>query len=98
MHQCPLCRMPTEGFREGNRFFLHCEECHLEMAEKERVSEDKVRPVTSGTDRPCHYCGATPSWAVVWSSDGGEREIYLCASCDDAEAQMLLEEGGEILD
>jgi hypothetical protein len=38
----------------------------------------------------CAYCGARPTWPVVWTyGDGAEHVIYLCAECDEAEIKAL---------
>lgn len=36
------------------------------------------------SQEPCAYCGARPTWAVVWDGDE-ERAVYLCAACDREE-------------
>lgn len=39
---------------------------------------------------PCAYCGARPTWPVMWSGrDIGDITIYLCALCDEGEAHAL---------
>ena len=51
------------------------------------------RMMTETTDRgshePCAYCGDRPTWPVVWTHDGAECVIYLCAECDDREIVAL---------
>lgn len=41
------------------------------------------------SQEPCAYCGARPTWAVVWEHNEGKDTIYLCAACDDAEAREV---------
>jgi hypothetical protein len=48
------------------------------------------------SNEPCAYCGARPTWPVVWTSDGQSHTVYLCAECDDDEARAL-EDGGDDL-
>jgi len=49
------------------------------MTTDENLPED-------GSNEPCAYCGARPTWPVVWSSeDGSSYTIYLCAECDEQE-------------
>jgi len=38
------------------------------------------------SNEPCAYCGARPTWPVVWThEDGSTYTIYLCAQCDEEE-------------
>ncbi|MCP9448129.1 MAG: hypothetical protein NNA22_11265 [Nitrospira sp.] len=41
------------------------------------------------SQEPCAYCGARPTWPVVWSHDGVTSSIYLCAECDANETDAL---------
>jgi hypothetical protein len=42
------------------------------------------------SNEPCAYCGARPTWPVVWTHDDGSAyTIYLCAECDDEEIVAL---------
>jgi len=53
--------------------------------------EDIDKPLPEGASHePCAYCGARPTWPVVWSSeDGSSYTIYLCAECDEAEIRAF---------
>lgn len=42
------------------------------------------------SQEPCIYCGARPSWPVVWRGpDGIESTIYMCAECDERETEAM---------
>jgi alpha-D-ribose 1-methylphosphonate 5-phosphate C-P lyase len=42
------------------------------------------------SQEPCAYCGARPTYLVVWEDDQGHRLFaYLCEQCDDAEILAL---------
>lgn len=71
----------------------YCETCKMTTdAEICPACGGKTYPPGAPQDIPCAYCGATPSYAVVWES-GGERETtYLCARCDDEEIGQLEKE------
>lgn len=45
-------------------------------------------------DIHCEYCGATPTWAVVWEADGKESVVHLCAQCDERETREIIEDDG----
>jgi hypothetical protein len=39
---------------------------------------------------PCAYCGARPTWPVVWTNDDGtEYTVFLCAECDEDEIRAF---------
>ena len=45
------------------------------------------------SQEPCAYCGARPTYPVVWEDDQGHRIcVYLCRECDSREIDAL-EEG-----
>jgi len=48
-------------------------------------------PMPEGASQePCAYCGARPTWPVVWTyDDGTEYTVYLCAQCDEEETMAL---------
>lgn len=49
----------------------------------------ETTPPETAKDIPCAYCGATPTYAVVWENDGEREVVYLCARCDDEESAQL---------
>jgi hypothetical protein len=55
-----------------------------------RESKMMTETTDRGSHEPCAYCGARPTWPVIWHYDDGEEHvIYLCASCDDREIKAL---------
>ena len=44
---------------------------------------------TSPSQEPCAYCGARPTWAVVYEMPGRTEAVYLCAECDEQEIKEL---------
>lgn len=45
---------------------------------------------TPPSNEPCAYCGARPTWPVVWGiGTESPTTLYLCAACDDAERRAL---------
>lgn len=34
------------------------------------------------SNEPCAYCGARPTWPIVWGEGSNAHTIYLCAQCD----------------
>jgi hypothetical protein len=49
------------------------------------------KPLPKGaSNEPCAYCGARPTWPIVWTYDGGEEHtVYLCAQCDEREIRTM---------
>jgi len=44
------------------------------------------------SQEPCAYCGARPTYLVVWEDDQGHRLfVYLCRECDELESNALEE-------
>lgn len=41
----------------------------------------------SPSREPCAYCGARPTWAVVYRQGGDVWMVYLCAECDEVETE-----------
>jgi len=44
------------------------------------------------SQEPCAYCGARPTYPVVWEDEGHRICVYLCRECDSREIDAL-EEG-----
>jgi hypothetical protein len=52
--------------------------------------ETMETPMPDGaSNEPCAYCGARPTWPVVWTRDGQKHTVYLCAECDEEEIMAL---------
>ena len=47
---------------------------------------------TAPSQEPCAYCGARPTWGVVYEIDGHKEMVYLCGDCDQQEEKMIDEE------
>jgi hypothetical protein len=51
-------------------------------------------PINGESNEPCAYCGARPTWPVLWTYDDGMKyTLYLCAECDDEETDSLEDVG-----
>jgi hypothetical protein len=78
LHTCGICRGEQEGICGDAPYYLG------ELRAAMRLVEDTTRPDAVSAER-CQYCGARPSWPVLWHTDGRDTIVHLCESCDKRE-------------
>jgi DNA-directed RNA polymerase subunit RPC12/RpoP len=58
------------------------------------MMDEIENPLPEGASyEPCAYCGARPTWPVVWTYDDGTTyTVYLCSQCDEVETVSIEED------
>jgi hypothetical protein len=57
------------------------------------MNEIENPPPEVASNEPCAYCGARPTWPVVWKYDDDTTyTVYLCAQCDGMEIMSIEED------